>query len=420
MVAATAKPALAFEVASEPTAVVTPDRGLDGPLPPWLILEPTPLGIAVAALGWCPPAEAGPRFARATFFPLAKVQGLERPAFVLDFEDKAGPQAPDTSAWPVIGVLESRTVEAARARLLPTLANPIAFAALPWVPGPRIWEALARPSAAVISRLPFPCVDLTGGALQRGLPSFPSPRFQQACAELFDVLLQQDCRAVLLSGPAGAGKSALLRYLAARIVAGEAPARLRGTRLLLLEPGAFEPTRNPEADQQRHQALTALASLDCILAVDEAQRLAAGHNQQSDALDHLKLLVTEHRARAILCTNEAHRLTGRDPALDRRLTPVVLPEADAVELREGILPQRACRAAERRGVQLGTETLHAVQGYASLLGRHAQPHASVALLDRCVARAERDGMTVVPPALVAEVASAMAGRDPAAPAEAGA
>ena len=379
-----------------------------------LVLENTPLGVAVAAAGnVLVKGVDNPRFHPATRVPLARFRRGPRPSSPFVVEDAEAPRV-DADRFRVVGILPRQPLGAVRKVLTGMLSDPRVFEAQEWVNPLDIFRFLSKPAEEAVTSFPLPCEDITEGVLEvrLGLP-VASERFVRTRDVVVEVLLKTGPRGVVLSGPAGVGKSVFLMYLAHRIVLGLVPAALRGTRIVRIEPSVFEPSQSPEIQMQKHEFLRKLVVADVILVIDEAHRLQYSHNSMSVALDLLKLFVSEHGASVVLITNEEHRLIGKDDALARRFEVVAMEEADYDEVVDQILPAKAKDARAAFGLEgLGRESLEAAFLYSDALGAHAQPHAAVALLDRGVARARRLGLDVVGPELIAEVGMEMLGREP--------
>jgi len=353
----------------------------------------TELGTVIAVQGRPAPLLADERFEPAHRVPLRRFG----PRFTVSAGD-----GPDPGRYFVLGVLAL-----GRAAALAALTvEPDRFGALPWVPAPKIHAQLAAPSVLALAELPLPMVVLTGSGARP--PIGATPRFAEAARQVEEVCLRADNRAALLHGPSGVGKSTFVQYFAERVVQGRVSGPLRGTTLITIDPSLLDGGRAPDAELVRNRALQRLAALDVILFIDEAHRLFRAVNGRNDAVDLLKLLVSEHGLRLLLATNETSRVVG-DEAWDRRQTLVPLDEASAEEMLEQVLPARA-RGAAARGVAVTVEAQRAVLARSSLVDGQAQPHAGVALLERAVARALRLGQDSVPAAAVEALVNELAGR----------
>jgi ATP-dependent Clp protease ATP-binding subunit ClpA len=176
--------------------------------------------------------------------------------------------------------------------------------------------------------------------------------------------------------------------------------------VIKLGRAALESSSHPENEMVRDADLDAVTgSGSVIVAIDEAHRLLRGSSGRSEAMDLIKMMVTEQRQRLILCTNESSALKGIDEALDRRMTIVRLAQADRDEVLDEILPAKADLASERGIDRVAPAALELAYAVSRQIAVHAQPHASVALLDASLARAELRGDSALTAALVEEVAS---------------
>jgi len=357
-------------------------------------LRTTELGTVIAVEGRPPPLLADERFEPAHRVPLRRFG----PRFTVSAGDD-----PDPGRYYVLGLLAL-----GRDSALAALAvDPERFGVLPWVPAPQIHARLAAPSVLALAEVPLPMAVLTGSSGARP-PIGGTPRFAEAARQVEEVFLRADNRAALLHGPSGVGKSTFVQYFAERVVQGLVCGPLRGTTVITIDPSLLDGGRSPDAELVRNRALQRLAGLDVILFIDEAHRLFRAVNGRNDAVDLLKLLVSEHGLRLLLATNETSRVVG-DEAWDRRQTPVALGEASAEEMLEQVLPARA-RGAAARGVTVSAEAQRSILARSSLVDGQAQPHAGVALLERAVARALRLGQDSVPAAAVQELVDELAGR----------
>jgi ATP-dependent Clp protease ATP-binding subunit ClpC len=359
-----------------------------------LAFEQTPLGVAVAAEG----SVGVVHDPEQRFEPARRLLVRQLPGRRGTVEFVA---TPEVGHWQVLGILDVDDCGCARRHL--EQAGPETFPGLPWVAWRRIHEALSKETSRKLRGFPLPYVDVTA-QVRHGTARLPAntPRFARAWAGVQEALLRDNCRAVLLDGKAGVGKSAFVRYLASQVVEGRVAARLQGLTVLSLDASLFESFRNQEVELQRVAALTGLAELPVLVNIDEAHRLQPT-SSSSDALDVIKMMITEHGLRLLLCTNAPHLLLGRDQALARRLTCLSLEEASSEETLSQVLPTQAMTAQQQRSIRVEPSTFAACLVFSRLIGRHAQPHAAVALLHQTLARAERTGRGLVNEATVQEV-----------------
>lgn len=382
-------------------------------------LERVALGIAVAVHRECGPVTSargrGPLCTPGDRPLLDRIR-QQRAAFRVEVLDQDTPQdSTVTHGWRVLGVLDAASLARGLALLQDALDDGT-LDQLSWVCWTRVFRQLAAATHDTLERLGLSGVDLTERSLapDEQQPVL-TPRFVAAMGQILETQLLPQCRANILGGASGVGKSALLHGLAHALTHGRAPGRLWGHRLLRLDAAAFDPAAATLLGGAARQALTRLAEMDVIIAVDEAHQLQRSHNGRSDELAYLKHLITEYGLNVILATNELHQLWGRDPAFARRVTRVTLPEADRDEVVQQVLPAKAAAAAELRQIQADPEVFAATFAASELLGEGAQPAAAVALLAATMARAEATGVWQVTPRLVRELTRERLGRDPGSP-----
>lgn len=151
----------------------------------------------------------------------------------------------------------------------------------------------------------------------------------------------------ILLGPPGVGKTAIVEGLAQRIVAGEVPFSLAGATLFSLNLGCLLAGTGYRGDfEKRMQGLIGelqRPGTKRILFIDEIHLLGqAGRSEGGlDAGNLLKPLLARGELPCIGASTapEWAGLIGRDPALERRFQPVVVPEpspAETVEILRGL------------------------------------------------------------------------------------
>lgn len=156
-------------------------------------------------------------------------------------------------------------------------------------------------------------------------------------ARAVHILLRRTKNNPLLLGAAGVGKTAIVEGLAMRIVQGDVPKQLKGKKVLSLDlnsmisdtkyRGTLEKKLNDLLVQLREAADTA------ILFIDEIHLIAqVGASEGSlNVADVLKPALARGEIRVIGATTpqEFERYIEPDPALARRLQPVLVHEPDA-------------------------------------------------------------------------------------------
>lgn len=195
---------------------------------------------------------------------------------------------------------------------------------------------------------------------------------------LLGVLGRRERNNALIIGPAGCGKSALVRG-AMRMVAGDrGPASLRGVEFVELD-GAGLGGGVERLVRRTVSAIVLIEDLGTLLAVDDRAggRLVLGLAALADARSPLALTATE-------ATYE--RFARAYPALAQRFTEVRLDEADTALSREVLVALRP-RFAAFHDIAIADSALDAVLEVASnaATGR-AMPGRALDVLDTAAAR----------------------------------
>ncbi len=250
--------------------------------------------------------------------------------------------------------------------------------------------------------------------------------------EAIDVLGKRRTNNPLLVGEPGVGKTAIVEGIAQKLLAG--PSRdeistrggaalasggpLRGRVLVEIDMasvlagtqlrGSFSEKLLGIKDEVRRAAGRVVVFIDEIHTIMGAG--ATGDGPQ-DAANELKSALARGEFPCIGATthDEYRQHIEKDPALERRFTPVLVREpsvADTVTILQGLAP----RYAKHHQVAYRPEALEAA---ATLSARHVTdrflPDKAVAVLDLAGSRAHRAGVAEVAAADVARVVAKMAG-----------
>jgi ATP-dependent Clp protease ATP-binding subunit ClpC len=234
--------------------------------------------------------------------------------------------------------------------------------------------------------------------------------------EAIDVLGKRRTNNPLLVGEPGVGKTAIVEGIAQRLLAdGGAHATrtvveidmagvVAGTQLR----GSFSEKLIGLKDEVRRAEGRIVVFIDEVHTIMGAGSTGEG---PQDAANELKAALARGEFPCIGATthDEYRQHIEKDPALERRFTPVLVREpsvADTVTILSGLAP----RYEKHHAVRFGPEALEAA---AALSARHITdrflPDKAVAVLDLAGSRARREGKREVGAADVARVVAKMAG-----------
>jgi ATP-dependent Clp protease ATP-binding subunit ClpC len=295
----------------------------------------------------------------------------------------------------------------------PSTAMPAAAARSTAVPAP----SRARRSPHALDPKEFPWLAQLGRNLTELAAAGrldPLVGREREVEEAIDVLGKRRTNNPLLVGEPGVGKTAIVEGIAQRLLAGAARERVlveldmatvvAGTQLR----GSFSEKLLGIKDEVRKAAGRVVVFIDEVHTIMGAG--AAGEGPQ-DAANELKAALARGEFPCIGATthDEYRQHIEKDPALERRFTPVLVREpsvADTVTILRGLAP----RYEKHHAVRYAPEALEAA---ASLSARYVTdrflPDKAVAALDLAGSRAKRAGQAEVAPPDVARVVAKMAG-----------
>ena len=231
--------------------------------------------------------------------------------------------------------------------------------------------------------------------------------------QALDVLGKRRTNNPLLVGEAGVGKTAIVEGVAQRLLAQGSPrvvveldmaSVLSGTQLR----GSFSEKLRGIQDEVRRAEGRVVVFIDEVHTVMGAGSTGEG---PQDAANELKAGLARGEFPCIGATthDEYRKHIERDPALERRFTPVLVREPsvpDTLRILQGILP----RYEQHHGVRFAPD---AVEAAAALTSRYVRdrflPDKAVAAMDLAGSRARRQGAAEVGAADVARVVAQMAG-----------
>ncbi len=185
--------------------------------------------------------------------------------------------------------------------------------------------------------------DLTREALNQSTLHFV--RSSGVVEETLNILSQATGRNVILVGPAGAGKSALLRHLAKQIVTGDAPAALATKRIVLLDFTRLLSGVSSEGDlAQRIKDIFEEVSFaqNVIVALEEIHELGVGEASNMNLFALLVPYLESDTFQFIASTEPENysRILEKQGSFARLFVKVELPPASIPDTLE-VLQYRA-------------------------------------------------------------------------------
>ncbi|MGH7712899.1 MAG: AAA family ATPase [Gemmatimonadaceae bacterium] len=232
--------------------------------------------------------------------------------------------------------------------------------------------------------------DLTADAREGRLEPIRSRA--EEIARVIDILLRHGKNNPALVGPAGVGKTAIVEGLAQRLVAGEVPLGLRGTRILGVDHVALlagTQFRGQYEDRIRGLVQETRADPSVILFIDELHNLIGQGTALGAAMDAANMLKPslvrgDFRVIGATTEDEYERWIRGDPALERRFQRIVVRELGAEETLD-VLYSRRERLERHHNVVITDEAIRAAVALTDRhqLDRHRPDRAIDALDEAC-------------------------------------
>lgn len=316
--------------------------------------------------------------------------------------------------------------EAERTRFAAEADAPLGAAEDPCEPRPQAPGPAPEPGPRIVPEDPVPrsaatpALDRYGRDLTRlaRLGKLSDAVGRDAELEQIVTILSRTQKAnPVLLGEAGVGKTAIVEGLAWRIAHGSVPAVMRHRRIVDLDMGALTAGTDLRGQLERRIkeiVREATEAPDVVLFIDELHTIVG--DAVLDAAQLLKPALAHGDFSCIGATtqDEYYRYIRRDPALERRFSPVMVREPTR-EATLAVLERVAARILDRHAGAGHPLTLSpdAVMAAARLTDQYVrdrqQPDKAIDALDQACARAVVKGLHAVGAADVALAVSEWTG-----------
>jgi ATP-dependent Clp protease ATP-binding subunit ClpC len=186
-------------------------------------------------------------------------------------------------------------------------------------------------------------IDLTDAARQGDLD--PVIGRQKEIERVVQILSRRNKNNPALIGEPGVGKTAIVEGLAQRIVSGEVPERLMDKRVVMLDVGSLVAGTmyRGQFEERMKRVIDEIRKSETILFIDELHMLvgAGAAGTSVDAANILKPALARGELQCVGATtmDEYRKRIESDPALERRLQPVLVEEPtieETIQILRGI------------------------------------------------------------------------------------
>jgi ATP-dependent Clp protease ATP-binding subunit ClpC len=207
-------------------------------------------------------------------------------------------------------------------------------------PGPIAQTKEGQSAQSLVDQL---AVDLTEAARQGKLD--PVIGRQKEIERVIQILSRRTKNNPALIGEPGVGKTAIVEGLAQRIVSGDVPERLLDRRLVMLDVGSLVAGTmyRGQFEERMKRVIDEIRKSKSILFIDELHMLvgAGAAGSSVDAANILKPALARGELQCVGATTmeEYRKHIESDPALERRLQPVLVEEPtveETIDILRGI------------------------------------------------------------------------------------